>query len=140
MRKWLLALAFSVFAIPAAHAEDFTLTVPVNVSGLPANVHTVWVTCQVMESSRSRITAVAGQRIAITGGAYRADVVLTANASAGRDPSLATQYRCVAWFFGAVAGDPQQAYFMEGSPHATHVFPLAPGAAFLLDTGDTPLR
>ena len=140
MRKWLLALAFSLFAVPA-YAEDFTLTVPVAFTNLPPNIHTLWVTCQVMEETRARVTAVASREIAITGGAYRGDVVLAANASAGRDPALAVQYRCAAWVRGRTATNPNQSYFaVDASESMVERFPLAPSAPLLLDTGYVRLR
>lgn len=134
MKKWLLALAFAFFATPA-FAEDFTITVPVEFSALPPNVDRLFVSCQVIEENLSRVTVAAGRELPITGGAYRGDVVFAVNANAGRDPSLAVQYRCVAWLIGRTPSNPNQRYFGGASESLLERFPLAPGAPVVLDTG-----
>ena len=139
MKKWLLALAFALFATPA-FAEDFTLTVPVEFNALPPNVDRLWVTCQVFEESALRATAAVSREIPITGGAYRGDVVFAFNATAGRDPALAVQYRCVAWLIGRTPTNPDQRYFGGASEASLERFPLAPGAPMVLDTGHVRFR
>jgi hypothetical protein len=139
MKRLIVTLALLFCASPA-YASDFTLTVPVSLNNLPPNIHSVWVTCQVFEAIHLHVTGVASREIPITGGAFRADVVLEINAVPDRDPANAVEYRCVAWLKGSSATNPDQAYFEDGDISAAYTFPLAAGAPFLMDTGFVRLR
>ena len=134
LKRLLLALALLCIVAPA-YAADFTITVPVSISSLPPNIDSLWVTCQVFETSHLRVIGAASRRLPIVGGAFRGDVALEIDSSPDRDPALARDYRCVAWLIGRSATNPNQNYFEDGSRTATETFPLSPDAPFVMDTG-----
>jgi hypothetical protein len=134
MKRMILAFALLFCATPA-YATDFTITVPVSLSNLPPNIHSVWVTCQVFEAIHLHVTGVASREIPVTGGAYHADVVFEINALPDRDPANAVEYRCEAWLHGSSTTNPNQAYFEGGDINAAYTIPLAAGAPFVMNTG-----
>lgn len=129
------AVLFSNFAGTAslqAQTTDFTITVPVDVSGLPPTVTEMMVSCYVAPEdygdARNYI-AYAGRRFAVSG-TYRANLTLTANAQPGKDAALARWYSCNAQFVGTERGAP--ATFFSGGGTTPPVFPLVTGAPFNL--------
>jgi zona occludens toxin (predicted ATPase) len=131
------ALAFALFlGASSARAEDFNFTVPVQASNLPPNVEGLTVVCAALARGDVGLGAIGGAsvRVAVTGGAYRDDVVVRFNANPGKDPRLATRYQCVGAFDGHERGV-AAVYFRGGSKYQQPVFPLAPGATFSLTTG-----
>jgi len=129
----LAAAAVAALASPArAQTSDFTITVPVNVSGLPSNVTEMMIDCYVMPADLSNMTneIAHGVRRFTVSGAYHSNVVISFNALPGKDPNLARFYSCTAQFFGTDRGV-TVAYFPNGQNVAPN-FPLAAGAAFNL--------
>jgi zona occludens toxin (predicted ATPase) len=142
-----LALAFALLASAAAiRAEDFNFTVPVQVSNLPPNVEELTIVCAALAPAATSGAAnhvnfetvgYASVRVTIAGGAYRNDVAVRVNASPGKDPRMATQYRCEGTFKGRERG--AVVYYFSGGKQQPPVFPLAPGAPFSLSTGELRL-
>src|SRR5262249_20263020 len=114
-------------------AEDFTFVIPVDVSHLPSDVASMNITCEVQMPG-----LVIGQSgphvIPITGGTFHGDVTIAFNVSSGRDPALATQYDCSAYFIGRGA---VPAFYFQTSTSPT--FPLRSGAPFFLETHLQPI-
>jgi len=84
-------------AAAEALAEDFTITVPVRVYNMQQGVGKVKVSCEVIDSQ--------GQRIGIASkwsthavnqfpAGLEEDIVLKFNAISGKDPRMATDYKC----------------------------------------------
>jgi hypothetical protein len=127
-------------AAQAAHAEDFNITIPLEISNLPPSIAGMLVFCSVMTGEPrlgGRYMGNLTKRVEMSGGGFRGNVTLNFNASAGQDPSLATHYECGGSFVGDERGATVH-YFSEsvsGSPR----FPLAAGATFRLKTGIRPL-
>ncbi|MEO8055419.1 MAG: hypothetical protein ABI768_09700 [Acidobacteriota bacterium] len=141
-RLSLVPVLVLVLGSAAAYAEDFNFTVPVQASNLPPNVEGLTVSCAALTPARfsngqasvSETLVAAQVRVAITGGAYRGDVVVRATAPQGKDPRDAIKYRCEGWFDGHERGV-QTVYFRT----PTLVFPLASGAPFSLSSfGNLP--
>jgi hypothetical protein len=129
----LAALAWS--APLAAQASDFTITVPVNVSGIPSNVTSVSVACDIMPEDYSDGTRQIAHGVAsqpLSGGAFHGNVTVQANAAPGKDATLARYYHCRMSFLGSDRGR-SVIYFLNG-PSSPLVFPLAAGAP--LNLGD----
>lgn len=115
-----------------AQATDFTITVPVDVSGLPSTVTEMMVNCYVAPENYGdarNYIAFAGRRFAVSG-TYRANLTLTVNALPGKDPALARWYSCDAQFVGTERGVPTT--FFAGGGTTPPVFPLVVGAPFNL--------
>jgi hypothetical protein len=136
-----LALALLLGAA-AARAEDFNFKVPVQATNLPPSVEGLTVTCAALAPGDTGSQVIGGDasvRVAVTGGAYRGDVVVRFNANPGKDPRLARKYRCVGAFDGHERGV-AAVYFRGGSTDNQPFFPLAPGAPFSLTTGINAAR
>ena len=142
-----LAFAFALLAGAAAvRAEDFNFTVPVQVSNLPPNVEELTIVCTALTPVAVRGSATATNfesvgsasvRVAIASGGFHSDVAVRVNASQGKDPRNATNYRCEGTFKGQERG--AVAYYFPGGKQQPPAFPLASGAPFSLSTGDLPL-
>ena len=134
---FLAATALLALAAAPAHAQawDFTITVPVNVSGVPANVTEISIACDVRPEDygdgRNQI-AHGVQNQTLTGGAFHGNVIVHANAAAGRNASLGRWYQCRASFHGTERGI-MVTYFLSG-PTTPPIFPVAAGAP--LNLGD----
>jgi hypothetical protein len=121
-------------AAPAAtQATDFTITVPVRVSGLPSNITEMAITCYIQPEDygdmRNEI-AYGGQRFRVSG-SYSGNVTISMNALPGKDPSLARWYQCTGMFYGTDRGRSGVMFFASG-PTTPPVFPLVAGAPFYL--------
>ncbi|HUO51445.1 MAG TPA: hypothetical protein VMT93_02920 [Gemmatimonadaceae bacterium] len=131
------AFAAAAFARPAAaQAKDFTITVPVNVSGLPSNITEMGISCTIMpEDYGDGRNAIAGgvQRFPVSG-SYSGTVTISMNALPGKDPALARWYSCTAQFYGTERG--VAATFFASGTTTPPVFPLVAGAPFYLGRND----
>jgi hypothetical protein len=129
-------LAGMAWAAPVrAQAMDFTITVPVNVSGVPAVITEMGITCYIMPRNTGDMhneIAFGGRRVTIVGGAYHGNVVITMNALPGVDPSPAKFYSCNAQFYGS----DRATYFADGQT-LPPVFPLVAGAPFYLGSNSS---
>lgn len=132
----LIAGAVLSFLAQSANAEDFNITIPVEVSSLPPNIDGMLLACWVYTDAGGNI-GIGRARIEISGGAYRGSATLRFNASAGQDPATATKYECQGSFTGTESGSTVH-YFASGGVTDTR-FPLAAGAPFRLGTGQLPL-
>jgi hypothetical protein len=138
-----IAFAAALLTVASAtRAEDFNFTVPVQLTNLPLSVEGLTVACMTVKETASaaggagpaggsEVIGSASVRVPITGGAYRGDVIVRANAMQGKDPRTAEYYRCDGWFDGHERG--AATHYFE--PQRPQVFPLSPGAPFTLDTG-----
>jgi hypothetical protein len=134
-------LLVSCFA-QAIRAEDFNITVPVNISRVPPNVTTFGVRCfaVVMPAGAAAPTEQIGFGAAdqtLSGGAFSGNLVVRFNASPGKTPNSATHYKCSGQFQGTDRGF-SVGYFVNGSD-LDRPFPRAPGSSFNLNTGWRPL-
>lgn len=142
-RNLLLAAALLLFCVAqSARAEDFNITVPVRVSGVPPNVTTFSVRCfaVLLPPGAAAPTSQIGlgsvdQRI--TGGAFSGNLTARFNAVPGKLASSATHYQCTGQFHGTDRGF-SVGYFVNGGER-DRPFPLAVGAPFNLTTGWRPL-
>lgn len=107
--KTVLALALALAPL-AAHAEDFTFTVPVRLSNLPPEITAFQVNCGVNQPGTGsnfygpRIGGTNSGERPITGGAFSGDITLAFNASPTADPSRAGVYGCELRLIGTVVG------------------------------------
>lgn len=107
-----LLFAVALSAAVSAGAEDFIITVPVRMYNMVQGVGKVKVTCKVLDNQGQTIGAgykwsTHGVNHYVTG--LEEDIVLKFNASSGKDPRDATDYKCdlkvqLAW----VTGEPWQ--------------------------------
>ena len=131
-----LAVALTVGASrAAAQSYDFTITVPVNLSGLPDNVTAFVVSCYVLPAAStvmypSDVIASAMKSTPVHG-SFHGNVVLTMNANAGKDPATAGKYKCNGYVSGTVRGATGIGFFPSG-PGSSPGFPLAAGAPFYM--------
>lgn len=131
-----LIATLSLAAAPAcAQTYDFTITVPVNVSGLPDNVTDFVVTCWILPASSTvmyepDVIGSVMKRTTIHG-SFSGNVVLSFNANAGKDASLASKYKCQGYVAGTIRGIMGLAYFPSG-PSSSPNFPLVAGAPFYM--------
>ena len=136
MRAAALAIVLAVVALttPAgAQGHDFTVTIPVTVSGLPANITQMGFECYVYPedyTNPANQIANGGVRISVSR-SYSGNAVITFNAMPGKDPSLARWYRCTGQFYGTDDRGREVAYFAGGQNVGT-VFPLVASAPFTL--------
>ncbi len=127
---WLVALAWA--APVSAQATDFTITVPVNVSGVPPSVISMGIGCVIKPTQfgdASTYIARGNQLLHLTGGAYHGNVTIAVNALPGKDPAQAHWYFCIADFEGAGS-----TIYFQGGNMTPPVFPLVTGAPFYLGT------
>ena len=98
--RLLLAATFCLLGAAAAHAEDFTFQVPVQLKNVQANVTAFHVACSVYDKNKQFLSGTIGNPISLdaTGSATQT-VTLKFNAG-GKDPSLATTYECDVFFDG----------------------------------------
>jgi hypothetical protein len=130
--------SFSAFAIIllsvvccSAWAADFTFTVPVALANLPPDSRMGSVSCS-LHTSPARPGAVgvgngSGSFI-IAAGAYRGEVMVSADANSGVDPATVTHYSCGLAFNATLRGSDHQFSYWLTSPRST--LPVAPGAPF----------
>jgi len=136
-----LAILAAPFAPAAAQASDFTITVPVNLSGIPSNITRFGVSCYIMPEDygdASHQLAYGATSVDVHG-SYRGNLTISFNAAPGKDPSLARWYRCVASFTGTDRGRPGVIFFPNG-PTSTPNFPLVAGAPLFLGNFDRWIR
>src|SRR3989344_4043384 len=126
-RRYQSLLAFAAivlsFASGPTWAADFTFTVPVELSNLPPDSRMGSVSCALRTSAvgtpRSGTVGVGNGRgtFTISGGAYRGEVTVTANANPGVDPATVTHYTCGLAFYATLRGsDHQFAYWLTAAP------------------------
>jgi len=138
-RRYQSLLAFAAivlsFASGPTWAADFTFTVPVELSNLPPDSRRGVVSCALRTSAvgtpRSGTVGVGNGHglFTISGGDYRGEVTVTANADPGVDPATVTHYTCGLAFYATLRGsDHQFAYWYTAAPGPA--LPLAPGAIF----------
>lgn len=131
-RSLLLTATFLLCcASDAAWAEDFTFTVPVDVSRLPPEINSGHASCDLMIRERGRADRTAGNRgrgFAIAGGAYRGEVTVPVNANPGIEPAQVTHYKCWITLRGTLRGAPVEYNFRDEG--FTLPLPVAPGAPF----------
>lgn len=136
-------LAGLAVAAPASWAADFTITVPVEATGLPAAVNKMQTSCQIFTNANMPVVGAGSTDTPITGRAFRGDVVVTINAQASVDPATATRYQCSVWFVAerAGAGGANIYYYQRETPDGAGFqnFPLLASAPFKLKTGTVPL-
>jgi hypothetical protein len=139
----------SAIAAPA-RAQDFVITLPVQVTKLPPNVKSLSVYCEVGAAGAMGPAIVtvgkgtsAPQAIGPSA-AWSGDVTVPVNALAGRDRAQATRYHCWLYF---TAPDPARNtsvdYFRWDDPtlgnNPPRPFATAAGAALVLEaTGTVP--
>lgn len=124
----------------ATHAADFTITVPIEASGLPPSINLMSVDCRIMAEDTSKpANEIARGGVGLTITTSRPGVhfpaVVTINASPGKDPSLARWYKC----WSSFQNDDGRTYFLNGQRSGL-VFPLADGAPFYLGNYDRWIR
>ena len=114
-----------------AWAEDFTFTVPVELSNLPPEINAGTAFCELIIKETGRATMTAGNRgrgFAIAGGAYRGELTIAFNANPGIEPARVTHYKCYLVLRGTLRGAPIEYNFRDEG--YTLPLPLAPGATF----------
>lgn len=135
--RWAIGAILAIGAA-AANAEDFNITVPINVSSLPPNINGMLLACLVYTNEPrlgGRNIGIGRSRIDLAGN-YRGETTVRFNASAGQDPGSATHYECSGSFVGDERGTTVHYYAnLAGSVE----FPRAPGSAFALKTGVRPM-
>lgn len=128
---------------PAAFADDFTITVPVDVDGAPLDINRLVTSCQVFTDVNSVVVGAASTNTPMSGGAFRGDVVVRVNASGGVDPAQGTRYRCSMWFVavGAYTGGADIYYYSDNTEDGRRFrrFPVVAGEPMTLTTGMLPL-
>jgi len=96
----LISLAVSALAaglpVPAL-AEDFTVTVPIDLKTLPASITKGTVECQALNQARSYSIGATDFFFDIAGGNYTNTVVLKFNADPNRDARQAAFMSCALW-------------------------------------------
>ena len=132
------AAAIALIATPCL-AADFTISVPISATGLPAGVNKMRVSCQILTPVNMPVVGAGSTVVPITGGAFSGDVVVTASAPPSIDPATATRYKCDAWFSQEDSpGSSRYIYYEPGRTPDGRMFqnfPLVPGAPFRLSTG-----
>ncbi len=98
-----LAAALGACALAVASpasAADFTFTAPVDVSELPPALLQGRVTCIVTQRQPGAFVEFgrASSDFALTGGAYRGNVVVEVTVGRDRDPAQTHRYDCEIWF------------------------------------------
>jgi len=133
-RYQLIGLLLALPFVPlSALAEEFTITVPIDVRNLPPNVNGMLLACWVY--SRTGNIGIGRLRVNISGGNYRGDAVIPFNVSPGQDPATVTSYECAGSFVGEEGGGTVHYFSSSSGP----TFPLASGAPFKLNTGRKPI-
>ena len=138
-RRYQSLMAFAAivlsFASGPAWAADFTFTVPVELANLPPDSRQGVVGCSLRTSPvgtpRSGTVGVGNGNgfFTISGGAYRGEVTVVANANPGVDPATVTHYTCGLSFTATLRGRDQSfAYWLTAAPGPA--LPLAPGTPF----------
>jgi hypothetical protein len=94
-----LFLALTLVGAGIAHAEDFTLTVPVHLSNLMPSINSGRIECLVTNGNTYQSESRIGQgttqfTIESATGRFDQNVVVRFNAAAGKDPAMATHYWC----------------------------------------------
>jgi hypothetical protein len=135
LRTLALTLALSAFAAPAL-AEDFTFVVPVDVRSLPPEITSMSIQCGALTAIGGRPVGTGETVVPITGGAYRGDVTVSFNASAGLSSGSATAYSCN---IRALTTSARRSYYPNAGGSSSMI-PLAPGATFRPITPETLLH
>lgn len=129
-------------AAATAHAADYTLTVPVDVSNLPPEVYGGSVSCQILNATYRPDVSPESARMGYNGepnlisqspsfpfpvnaGAYRGNVVVTANAVPGADPARGTAYGCHIALRARVGGS--EVNYFAGTIGSLSNLPVAAG-------------
>lgn len=136
----LLAMLALPWLAPAAHAAQFNITIPIQVSNLPPNIDGMLLFCSVMTGEPrlgGRYIGIGRKRVNITGGAYRGNELISFDVNAGQDPALISHYECTGTFTGTESG--ATVHYYNDSFANSPRFPLAAGAPFRLKTGILPL-
>jgi hypothetical protein len=149
MKRATTAVAFAALASLALSAPlqsqagaatrtswDFTITVPVSLDAIPANVTRVAIACDIMPEDYSNGSNQIAHGVvteSITSHEMHRNITVLANAAPGKDPSLARWYQCRMSFIGSDRGH-DVTYFLNGVS-TPPVFPLAPGAAVNIGGG-----
>jgi hypothetical protein len=131
----LICAAALGFAGPAL-AEDFTFTVPVQLTNLPTGITGFNVQCSVLASQVWEGRTIQGRSIGsgatyvhISGGSYSGDVTVAFNHATLEDPHLAVFYGCAIQRLDGPSptGGGSFSYY----PGLPHFIPLAAGAPFV---------
>jgi len=142
MKTFLFSLGFTgALLSSAALAEDFTITVPVQLRNLPPSIERMMILCYVATGGPGTISHPVGTgdgQIAVSNGEFTGEAVIRFNADPGRDPATGTHYNCRASLLGIENGA-LVSYFNSDVPDPNR-FPLDPSAPFLLDTGLLPIE
>jgi len=130
MRKSILAVMLAL--VPASVAAgEWRITVPVEISNVPAELDSFTVMCEVYTLNRAQRLGNAGKTTALVGGAYRGDVVVPVSVP-GMNPALAKEYSCDLTLGGWKGGRPHtaenQLVFFGQDYRARRDLPLAAGA------------
>ena len=130
MRISILAVMFAL--VPASVAAgEWRITVPVEISNVPAELDSFSVFCDVYTLNRGTRLGGAGKTTALAGGAYRGDVVVLVSVP-GMNPALAKEYNCDLSLGGWKGGRPHtaenQLVFFGQDNRARRDLPLATGA------------
>jgi len=136
----LCAAAALLAFTPAAYAEDFNITVPLDMSNLPPNIAGIMVSCAVITGEPrlgGRYVGNLTKRVDVKGGAFRGNVTINFNATAGLDPALVTHYECSSSFVGDERG--VTVHYFNDSFATSSRFPVTAGAPFRLKTGVLPI-
>lgn len=136
------ALGLALFASPSS-AADFTLTVPIEATGLPEDAKEMITSCQIFSDGSPPIVGAASKTTVLTTNSFSGQVVVSINASPSVDPALARRYRCFVWFQTQHrTGIPDRYYYTPfGSPDGVSRinFATVPGSIIKLDTGTLPI-
>jgi hypothetical protein len=127
--KWVMVPILAMFimgVISAAQAEDFTITVPLRLNNLHAQVESVRVFCQALNASGALVGG--WNTVVPVGptGSVSQNVVVAFNAEPNQVASNATQYRC--WFDLKAKGDQM---FFKPNEGNTIMYKAKPGTALV---------
>ena len=140
---FMLAAGFSVFAT-GAWAQDYVLTVPVNISGMPPEIREIEITCSVLAPRAGSTTALedigsaAPVRRPVTGGAFSGDITININRSPFAGGRMATQYSCTTRAYGTVGGRPAEFWSYDDPTTGAYGLRMPPGSAIRLEIPARP--
>jgi hypothetical protein len=142
-RGFIIAALVALLAPMSASAQDFVITVPVQLNKLPPNVKTYSLRCLVhgpVPGQKDEIVVgkgVVGPLPAPAGGSGNMEIPVPVTVDAGKDRTKVNKYGCTIWF---TAADPASGaavdYFRSDDPAVSagtlRQFPLAAGAPLVV--------
>jgi hypothetical protein len=140
---FVFAAALSAFATGAS-AQDYVLTVPVNISGMPPEIREIEITCSVSALRAGSTTAyedigsAAPVRRPVTGGAFSGDVTININRSPFAGGRMATRYSCHTRAYGTVGGRPAEFWSYDDPTTGSYGLRMPPGSAIRLEIPARP--